>query len=819
MKKILTILFSLFVVISYAQIDLEKQSNVNEFLQAKYTIASDADTSSVGDKFIGLRVRSDASNAVFEWTGTKWVLGGKSYSVATVGELTELPCNPSNWAYVSGENAWYYCDGSSWVIVPPTPEIKVQVSTISPNLPTEIGAAVIDDFFFYYNETSDSLYKYGISTDTAIFVKGTSVNLGSIAGITQSNGFIVAINSKGLAPNDSLYIFDTDLNLTDKVLAPHFPTNEITASSLKDGRFVISDFPQITEFYIGEVDKSGSVNIEQKTLPVNVLSRIYCDNGYCITAPKLSTPDSLILMNADLDSVSRTSRMYDDAFLFNGEFFGRYLDTVFVSRISKINTIIDTIIVPSLKLPDGQNRPTIFATDDRLYTLSSTPNWNFSVIDRNTKEQVFSSTAYSRELYFHENGMGLIYVNEGWGNSNFRYVRLEESDIKSVDLDFASISNAHITDLTVQSARIGGLEPNSILYSSLDGVLKSKPSDISFTPSARRLTIGNDISTNSQLFMYGSDVDFRFYEYNSGGTSQRIRFYKSRGTIESPVQIPNSTETGGLMGYGMGTDSTFFNTVHISFLGRPAPTGGGHGEVTFRVMDDQLTGTPPVKFGFAGRENLFYANSNIRIKNNAQFLAYGKDTINGVAATFPAFDTGGNLIESTSPIPSYSTATAPSPSSPGDVHYNTDDQEVKISKDGLTYEQLVPKDTIIMQFPLLKYTGNATDTIASNTKYYATPITQAMLDRELVKWELTTFKDISTQISCVLREEDVATTTVDTLDTDIFEVSEGNSSLNTISGVTMTPGRVLQITTGNTPAPYEATEGANGFYLTLYFVE
>ena len=38
-------------------------------------IATDADTSNVTYKPVGLRVRSDSTGSIFEWTGSKWVLG------------------------------------------------------------------------------------------------------------------------------------------------------------------------------------------------------------------------------------------------------------------------------------------------------------------------------------------------------------------------------------------------------------------------------------------------------------------------------------------------------------------------------------------------------------------------------------------------------------------------------------------------------------------------------------------------------------------------------------------------------------------------
>ena len=118
MRKILYIaLFSVLAVSAKAQITINTpfEVNSNNPIDIRETIATDADTANVDFKYPTMRVRSDASDAIFEWTGTRWVNAGTVYSVGTQAELSDLPCNVSNWAYVSGENAWHYCDGGSWV--------------------------------------------------------------------------------------------------------------------------------------------------------------------------------------------------------------------------------------------------------------------------------------------------------------------------------------------------------------------------------------------------------------------------------------------------------------------------------------------------------------------------------------------------------------------------------------------------------------------------------------------------------------------------------------------------------------------------------
>lgn len=89
------------------------QANVPADLRE--TMATDADTANIAFKYIGMRVRSDATNNTFEWTGDKWVSGGKVYSVATESDLSDIDCVSGNFAYVSGDDAWYYCNASSWV--------------------------------------------------------------------------------------------------------------------------------------------------------------------------------------------------------------------------------------------------------------------------------------------------------------------------------------------------------------------------------------------------------------------------------------------------------------------------------------------------------------------------------------------------------------------------------------------------------------------------------------------------------------------------------------------------------------------------------
>lgn len=106
------------------------QANVPADLRE--TIATDADTANVDFKYPTMRVRSDATNSIFEWTGSKWVQGGKSYAVAAVSDLSDLDCNPGNWAYVSDIDSWYYCDGGAWAEFQPNNNSQRDVLYVSP---------------------------------------------------------------------------------------------------------------------------------------------------------------------------------------------------------------------------------------------------------------------------------------------------------------------------------------------------------------------------------------------------------------------------------------------------------------------------------------------------------------------------------------------------------------------------------------------------------------------------------------------------------------------------------------------------------------
>lgn len=189
---------------------------------------------------------------------------------------------------------------------------------------------------------------------------------------------------------------------------------------------------------------------------------------------------------------------------------------------------------------------------------------------------------------------------------------------------------------------------------------------------------------------------------------------------------------------------------------------------------------------------------------------------------------------------SYSTTSVPSGLlSEGIAYYNTDDKQVKISRDGLSFEPLIPKDTIVMTFPLLKYTGAAVDTIASNQTYYFSPVTQAMANRKIAKLEISTTKEVDQDLGFWLWSEDIenATNTVVlpiapatffTIPANTKNISwDGTDAEIPASGKDgLTLGDMFFIETMNGAVDgaggledYEATEGENGLYLTLYFIE
>ncbi len=218
---------------------------------------------------------------------------------------------------------------------------------------------------------------------------------------------------------------------------------------------------------------------------------------------------------------------------------------------------------------------------------------------------------------------------------------------------------------------------------------------------------------------------------------------------------------------------------------------------------------------------------------------YGNFDFLGTPSSFPAYDNQGRLIETKGAIlHEASTATAPTPAETN-IYLNSDDNEVKISTDDLAWKPLVPKDTVIMQFPLLPYTGNSTDTIASNDVYYFAPIDEAMANRKIVKLEISSTKQVDQDFGFWLYSEDLdaATNTAilpvspvtfftlsantnraswDTSDAEIPSGGKGDLSLGEMMFVEIINGNVDG---AGGIEDYVATEGANGLYITLYFVE
>jgi hypothetical protein len=98
---------------------------------------------------------------------------------------------------------------------------------------------------------------------------------------------------------------------------------------------------------------------------------------------------------------------------------------------------------------------------------------------------------------------------------------------------------------------------------------------------------------------------------------------------------------------------------------------------------------------------------HINERGELRYSRYGQSAslISGTPATFPAFNAQGYLIESTSPIPEFTTANEPAAASGLRVYFNTDDNEVKISKDGLTYQDL--DQSLTTQLPKAPVTINA----------------------------------------------------------------------------------------------------------------
>ena len=195
----------------------------------------------------------------------------------------------------------------------------------------------------------------------------------------------------------------------------------------------------------------------------------------------------------------------------------------------------------------------------------------------------------------------------------------------------------------------------------------------------------------------------------------------------------------------------------------------------------------------------------------------------------------GILFNSRFPYPfqEFTTATEPAASSGIRYYYNTDDNEVKISKNDLTWEPLVPKDTLVYTFPILPYNG--TDTIADQLGFeeYLTTITPEWANRKVVAFEITTTDTVSTDLYLQLYEENiVAGTSAQPIPpTTNFVLPQGQQFVRfttadaeiPVQGIEFTLARAMYAEVMNGSAAgsssYVATEGANGIYITFYLIE
>lgn len=198
-------------------------------------------------------------------------------------------------------------------------------------------------------------------------------------------------------------------------------------------------------------------------------------------------------------------------------------------------------------------------------------------------------------------GDGIMVINSsGTSDANNYNLKLLNTNVRNDDIlisEISSVQSGHKNTSNHYSAITSGVEVANINENGGAYFAGNIQAD---TALFNRVDIGEDYAQARQLSMKGSDINTEMFEYNSGGTAMRLRMYKSRGTESTPQSIANDTETGGLMFHGMGNNGSFWNTAFILSKGTADATAGGTGKLEFRVMDDQLTGTPPVQMQYNG---------------------------------------------------------------------------------------------------------------------------------------------------------------------------------------------------------------------------
>jgi hypothetical protein len=239
-----------------------------------------------------------------------------------------------------------------------------------------------------------------------------------------------------------------------------------------------------------------------------------------------------------------------------------------------------------------------------------------------------------------------------------------------------------------------------------------------------------------------------------------------------------------------------------------------------------------IAIGHSAGNTLINANNTISIGRQTNTTTDGEIRIGNANfysnTVFPQKLTLENMLVLTPIV----TANEPTPTE-GGMYYNADENEVKISKDGLAFEPLVPKDTLIYTFPIMPYNG--TDTIFDGIGFeeYFTTVTPDWANRKVVAFEITTTDTVSTNLYLQLYEENITAgiSAQPIPPTTNFVLPQGQQSVRFTtadteipsSGIEFSLGRAMYAAVTNGSAAgsssYVATEGPNGIYVTFHLIE
>lgn len=253
--------------------------------------------------------------------------------------------------------------------------------------------------------------------------------------------------------------------------------------------------------------------------------------------------------------------------------------------------------------------------------------------------------------------------------------RIEADTLRLVDSLFNSfpqlLGNNNTLDITPSNKFVAGISHDSEILSNGGAVFFGEIEADSFKivrkiipDDLKELDIfGVSSKLNDSIIVVGA-----FFVDDKGVNSGAFYLYRTSdqqliGKYYEPIPVPNNE-----FGYNVAIDS-----ASTDFFVSTIKNGGS--VYSFEVTESSYS---------------YEANvQNANIWGEAKFKSYGQGNITGTPEQIAMFDADGNLIETRNPIFEYSTVQEPAASSGIRYYYNTDDNEVKISKDGLTWEPLV----------------------------------------------------------------------------------------------------------------------------------